>query len=138
MKRNLIVALMLVALSLLTVTTSFAQNKMRTDVPFAFQVGKTPLPAGTYTVSKIADHWIVIRNHQQSSQEALINYRDVEKGKTQSPKLIFQKYGQRYFLAEVWNGGTMGMQLPESKREKEYAGHQVAATDSAIVIVAMK
>ena len=138
MKRHFVVALTLVALALLTVTTSFAQDKMRADVPFAFQVGKATLPPGTYTVSKITNHSIVIRNHQQAGQAALINYRDVEKGKTQSPKLIFQKYGQRYFLAEVWNGGTTGMQLPESKREKEYAGHQVAATDSAIVIVAMK
>ena len=138
MKRHFVVALTLVALALLTVTTSFAQDKMRAAVPFAFQVGKATLPPGTYTVSKIAARSIVIRNRRQAGQAALINYRDVEKGKPQSPKLIFQKYGQRYFLAEVWNGGTTGMQLPESKWMKEYAGHQVAAADSAIVIVAME
>ena len=53
MKRHFVVALTLVALALLTVTTSFAQDKMRADVPFAFQVGKATLPPGTYTVSKI-------------------------------------------------------------------------------------
>ena len=107
------------ALSLLVVTTSFAQDKVGYDVPFAFQVGKASLPAGTYTVGKIADHSIVIRNRQQASQAALINYRDVEKSKTQSPKLVFHRHGQRYFLAEAWNGGRTGMQLSESEREKE-------------------
>ena len=119
MKRSLIVALTLVALSLLAVTTSFAQNKAEYYVPFAFQVGKATLQAGTYTVGKIDDRWIVIRNLQQASQAALINYRDVEKSKNQSPKLVFHQHGQRYFLAEAWTGDRTGMQLPESEREKK-------------------
>ena len=94
------------------------QDKAKYDVPFAFQVGKASLPAGTYTVSKIADHSIVIRNRQQAGQAALMNYRDRE-SKPQSPKLVFHKHGQRYFLAEAWVGGRTGMQLPESEREKE-------------------
>lgn len=118
MKRNLVVALMLVALSLLTVTTSFAQDKAKYDVPFAFQVGKASLPAGTYTVSKVADHSIVIRNRQQAGQAALMNYRDRE-SKRQSPKLVFHKHGQRYFLAEAWVGDRTGMELLESERERE-------------------
>ena len=119
MERGLIVALTLVALSLLAVTTSFAQDKAEYNFPFAFQVGKASLPAGTYTVGKIDDRWIVIRNCQQASQAALINYRDVEKNKNQSPKLVFHQHGQRYFLAEAWNGGRTGMQLPKSEREKQ-------------------
>ena len=118
MKRSLIVALTLMALSLLVVTTSFAQDKVGYNVPLAFQVGKASLPAGTYTVSKIADHSIVIRNRQQAGQAALMNYRDRE-SKPQSPRLVFHKHGQRYFLAEAWVGGRTGMQLPESEREKE-------------------
>ena len=139
MKRTLIVALTLVALSFLTVSTSFAQDKVRADVPFAFQVGKASLPAGTYTVSKVADHSLVIRNSKQVSEAALANYGSDERSKIQSPKMIFHQYGNSYFLAEIWDGtGNIGMKLPESKHEKEMQATNWSPADSGIVIVAMK
>jgi hypothetical protein len=42
-----------------------------------------------------------------------------ERLNSQSPKLVFHKYGDSYFLYEVWNGSNEGMKIPESKREKE-------------------
>jgi hypothetical protein len=35
-------------------------------------------------------------------------------------KLVFNQYGNQYFLSQIWvNGETRGRQLPKSSREKE-------------------
>ena len=139
MKRNLIVTLTLVALSILTVSASFAQNPVRADVPFAFQINKTALPAGTYTVSEISDHAILIRARENPSCSLVTNYNSEEKLEAQSPRLIFHKYGNSYFLAEVWgSNGSIGMQLPESKREKEMQATNWGDSSQELVVVAMK
>jgi len=40
-------------------------------------------------------------------------------GKSQQAKLVFHRYGQRYFLAEVWSGaGEPGRQLTKSQQER--------------------
>jgi hypothetical protein len=62
MKRNLIGILSLVVLSVLTATGAYAQSAVRADVPFAFKVGKTQLPAGTYDIKADAQHMIAIHN----------------------------------------------------------------------------
>jgi hypothetical protein len=41
---------------------------------------------------------------------------------TDKTKLVFNRYGDRYFLSQIWmNGATLGHQLPKSSREKEIA-----------------
>jgi hypothetical protein len=32
--------------------------------------------------------------------------------------MVFHRYGQQYFLAEVWSGASHGRQLMQSKRER--------------------
>jgi hypothetical protein len=37
-------------------------------------------------------------------------------------KLVFNRYGSQYFLAEIWVGSAaLGRQLPKTSREKELA-----------------
>jgi hypothetical protein len=34
--------------------------------------------------------------------------------------LVFHRYGNQYFLSQIWDGrSNAGIELPESKREKE-------------------
>jgi hypothetical protein len=43
-------------------------------------------------------------------------------GKRQKTKLVFHRYGDRYFLAQVWTAGSdQGRELPKSRRETEIA-----------------
>ena len=53
-------------------------------------------------------------------------------------KLVFEKYGNEYFLAQIWDGQShTGIAFPESKREKEL---QIAsnASQPEAVVIAMK
>lgn len=138
MKRNFIVTLTLVALSLLTVSASSAQDKVQANVPFAFQVGNASLPAGTYLVSEAADHAVRIQC-RSASASALTGYQSDEKIRPQSAKMVFHKYGSTYFLVQIWDGsGNSGMDIPESKREKELRASNVAPSSKELVVVAMK
>jgi hypothetical protein len=37
------------------------------------------------------------------------------------PMVVFHKYGNSYFLFEIWTGGSQGHKLFKSEREKELA-----------------
>ena len=51
-------------------------------------------------------------------------------GSDGTPKLVFHKYGSKYFLSQVSRGfGSAPMQLPTSKQERELARElQIART----------
>jgi hypothetical protein len=140
MKRDLVVALTLAALSFFTSVTGFAQNKVKADVPFAFQVGTASLPSGTYVVSEIGDHSIMIRNTSAVNSAALSNcISAADTLRTGSPRMLFHKYGNTYFLAEIRGGsGASGMQLPETDREKELRASNLGFASDEVVIVALK
>jgi len=136
MKSNRIVTLGLLALALLiSVPSIFAQELVRAKVPFDFKVGNTAMPAGSYTISSVSQSAISISNRQEHAG-VLAVVRSEYANKDQSPKLVFHKYGDQYFLAQIWTGsGNAGKQLPESKLEKELlASNHGAIAEEEIVI----
>ena len=47
----------------------------------------------------------------------LSNSLPAKNGKS-NPRLVFHRYGEQYFLAEIWNGDFTGRQLMRSSKEK--------------------
>ena len=134
MKSNRIATLSLLALALLvSVPSTFAQThvKANADVPFAFKVGNSALPAGSYTVSSIASSAISIAS-RESHADVITLVRTEYASKDQSPKLVFHKCGDQYFLAQIWDGsGKAGLQLPQSNLEKELQKETLASNQGA-------
>jgi hypothetical protein len=121
MKRNLIGTVSLVALSLLfTNNGAYAQTAARADVPFAFNVGTTHLPAGTYKIKR-ADfdtNFIMVSN--LNTGDTVLSLFQRETSIHVSQKLIFHHRGNQYFLAEIWGGdGNAGMAMPATKAERQ-------------------
>ena len=96
---------------------------IRAKIPFDFNVGEKKLPAGKYTFSRLSgfsDNKAMLvssadaRAHVfQSTFEARIL-----KAKDDST-LVFHKYGDQYFLEQIWSGGEQeGTQVPESRSER--------------------
>jgi hypothetical protein len=53
--------------------------------------------------------------------------------------MLFHKYGNTYFLAEILGeSGVSGMQLPETDREKELRASNVGFASDEVVMVALK
>jgi hypothetical protein len=137
MKRNLIGTLSLVVLSLmLTATGAYAQSELKATVPFAFKVGQSQLPAGTYEISSNADNnTITIRN---STTGAMSLARRDGSGDA-SPRLVFHHVGGQYFLSQIWgDAGYSRMTLPSSKLEEELQMATVGSSSGEEVIVALK
>jgi hypothetical protein len=121
MKRNLIGTVSLVALSLLiTNNGAYAQTAARADVPFAFNVGTTHMPAGTYKIKR-ADfdtNFIMVSNI--NTGDTVLSLFQRETPSHVGHKLIFHHRGNQYFLAEIWGGeGNAGMAMPATKAERQ-------------------
>ena len=120
-----------VALLVLVVPASAQKLSVQARVPFNFNVGAQAMPAGDYQVS--IDGWgqmRLSRVRMGNATAALTNA--IGGGQTQDrlPMLVFNRYGDHYFLSEVWTGGTYrGHQLMISSTERDYArGAKVEST----------
>jgi hypothetical protein len=112
-------------LGLLVTTAASAQTvKMKAHVPFSFIVNRATLPAGDYRVDSIDNQGRVLAFRDRNSKTTIlvgtnscIRTKGIEDG-----KLTFHRYGDRYFLKQIWVAGNdAGHELPPSSREKEVA-----------------
>jgi hypothetical protein len=118
MKRNLIGTLSLVVVSLLlNVNGAYGQSMEQANVPFAFHVGSSQLPAGRYTIR--VDHLsglAMIRNSTTSA--TVLSLGLLESPGSKSGKLVFQRFGNRYFLNQIWGEeGSMGLRFRAPRAE---------------------
>lgn len=138
MKRNIYGALAILAAALIvSVPFAQAQSRVKAEVPFAFSLQDKTMPAGNYQIIAVSDRVLEVWNLDAQHGQLLAKQISVQ-SKDQSPKLVFHKYGDQYFLSQIWDGqNDTGIQLAESKREKET---KMAGLTSAseTVIVAMK
>lgn len=118
---------------LLVAGSAFAQNIIvRADVPFSFNVNKDTLPAGQYeirTISPSGSHVLLINNREAKTGETFLTHAvSASQAQAGKGKLVFKRYGDRYFLSQIWLADTdTGRELPISPRERELAlGHAPA------------
>jgi hypothetical protein len=123
---------------LLTVAGADAQSTGRANVPFAFKVGTTQMPAGTYTVRNDAGSNIVmVRNVETGASALALGRRESPSKKTD--KLIFHRYGNQYFLTAILGEkGSQGMVLPATKQEKEFQIAHAPANSGNNIEIASK
>ena len=123
MKKALFRIAGLLALAFMAATQiAHAQEQVIANVPFAFTAGNKTLPAGEYRVG----NWIkgygtllIQRTDGSAATFAGSNTKESNTPQTQT-KLVFHRYGDRYFLSQVWvEGSARGRQLPKSKEEKQ-------------------
>jgi hypothetical protein len=138
MKRITAIALLAIA-NLAMAATSFAQSKgVRADVPFAFTAGNQLLPAGTYTIKTESTGLIAIKNHDKPIEVFAIVDRDGAKAPN-GGKLIFHKYGEKYFLSEILcSWADMNVTVPRSKTEKTVRLQQAMVHPSSEVFIAAR
>ena len=90
-------------------------------VPFDFVVGQKTLPAGDY---KIALQGAALQLYRlDGNGAAFVMYTPSARNKNTSPRLIFNRYGDRHFLAQAWIS-DMGHDLSKSSQEIQYALEQ--------------
>jgi hypothetical protein len=90
------------------------------NIPFAFQVGETQMPAGRYTLSPGTPGVLWVRDIAQHATANIQVIPAQPKIAREKAMLVFHKYGERYFLREVWRAGTAnGAQIRKTRTERE-------------------
>jgi len=111
-----------VSLSVLLAVVSAGANSglnVKATIPFDFTVGHKTLPAGTYTVETINSNGPLVMRSEDCTQGIFIMTGAMQAKREPEPAtLIFRKYGDLYFLAEVW-GYDAGHQVSRSRTERQ-------------------
>jgi hypothetical protein len=134
-KKNLLALAMSAALGMSA--TAFAKTtQLKVAVPFEFIAGDTVLPAGDYDVHSTG-LWggkalsiqnvtaLSIQNVPSRAGTFLLATWSQLAKTSESNKLVFYRYGEKYFLAEIWTAGTnIGRKMPLNQRQRELARNQ--------------
>lgn len=123
--------IVLFVMAIVVVSGAMAQSQpgdLLVNVPFSFLVGNRQMPPGRYAAGTMRGV-LRISNTQDSHSQVFVTVLPVERRAAQKPKLVFHRYGDAYFLTEVWNGDSkIGKQLPRSKAEAEFISGKVNGT----------
>ena len=130
MKNQILRSIAILGLFIMLAMTSVqAQMPSRAEVkvPFDFAIGKVQFKAGTYSFRKLTDSTLTIRDVNGKGTittlvdaPLTIGSRDSKAGE----RLVFNQYGNQYFLSQVWLSSDTGRQLftsgAETKAAREY------------------
>jgi hypothetical protein len=105
----------------------FGSKQMRARIPFAFNVGKTSLPAGEYTVTVLnpsSDRRVLQMRSTDGRLSALIHTTVITSNNVDDAKLVFNRYGNTYFFAQARMAGdstTLAAVKTSAERLQEQA-----------------
>ena len=122
-------------------TQLFAQSAhhplAKVQVPFSFVAGDQNFPAGEYLISTVQPQRTLLIAGTGSSLSSIQTVSPVYSVRpSENSRLVFTRYGNRYFLKEVWTEGSdEARTLPRSRHEMEVA-RAGAAPQLATVIQA--
>lgn len=103
-------------------------GSLEVNIRFDFQIGNKVLPAGQYTVRRLAQNSMVLESADGERVIAQTPGTADGGGKETREKLVFHQYGDQYFLAQVWiDRDADGRKLIMSDAEREAAKAQALA-----------
>src|SRR5438094_822043 len=107
-KQTLRIFTMVSLLTVLVVASVYANSNgpMKVNIPFAFTVGDKTLPAGQYTFERnqLIPQLVMIRSTDGRTTARGFTTRVYSHTSQTQAKLVFHRYGNQYFLAQVWRG----------------------------------
>ena len=112
-------------------------NKVVANIPFEFTVGKDTLPAGRYTVAVMnptSDRKILQIRQIDGRASAMVITTDVTGNMSENAKLVFHRYGDRYYFAQAQMAGdSTSLAAVKTRSEQKQA---VATTKKIVVLTA--
>ena len=102
-------------------------SRVEVNIPFEFSAGKTTLKPGVYTIKRMSGNLVTLRNVE--SKASVILNAPVNLGSTNveaKERLVFNKYGDRYFLAQIWLTVDTGRELLREKKTEKGERIEVA------------
>lgn len=120
----MVILLVMVAFASALASAVSAQTPSRSvmvSIPFEFQVGNQTLPAGDYRIAKVTTDGTALRvSNQDSNQTASRMTSAIRQNEpAEHSKLVFQRYGDRLYLSQIWlTGERTGREMIKSKEQR--------------------
>jgi hypothetical protein len=121
MKRLLNIPLIIIVFAGVLAINAQAQTKVIATIPFAFNVGKTTLPAGRYTITVLnpsSDRKILQIRSMNGRSSVVVLTTGITGHASDNAKLVFEHYGDRYVFAQAQLAGdetTLAALKPKKK-----------------------
>lgn len=119
------IVLALGAAAVLGTSALHAETGVVARIPFDFTVQTVSLPAGEYSLRPISPTSGIIRivnldTHRSVDLLASSTLSQYKGKRGDHAKVIFHRYGDRYFFSEVWTPAGLRGATVSSKLEREY------------------
>lgn len=132
----------IIALAFASALATSAQNprNLVVNIPFEFSVKGATLPAGEYIVSRTStvDQMSLTMKRTDGNGNAIVLTKSIQANERQSEsRLVFSRYGEHYFLSQVWTSGDQqGRELYKTRQEQSLE-MELAKTNAKPEIVAL-
>jgi hypothetical protein len=105
------------------------------NIPFGFTVANHALPPGRYTVTRLGETMLrILSSHNQGT--VVLTTKVEGKSPESAGRMVFHRYGNTYFLSEVWVAASgTGRKVFRSRAEDELAG-RLAEMEIAVLRIA--
>lgn len=104
-----------------------APSKVEVNIPFEFSAGKTTLQPGVYSIKRMSgDNVIVSRVDGESSVILNAPVTDTSSDPNAVERLVFEKRGEQYSLAQIWLTADTGRQVWTSGKNKKSERIEIA------------
>ena len=135
MKKQLYTKLAMVLVATGLVISAEAQcTPSEANIPFQFDTGMKTLPAGHYRIecaTPQGPNALSIRGDKESSGLMTIPVTGTEKDNW---RLVFHRYGDRYFLAQIWMEPKTGVAVPQSSAERDVKRESASANLKTVAL----
>ena len=117
--------------------------QFRADIPVNFHVAGQTKPSGKYTLDRptSTNGMVLVRSLNGGKAVYAISNGKQAKSTPENTKLVFRRYGDQYFLAQIWaKGDQAGILFPVTKEEKKVINsrpdrHLAKATEAEEITV---
>ena len=104
-------------------------------IPFAFSTGDHTVPAGDYVVHRVTEFTYSLNAASGTVVHYVSVYHDSAIRTPEQSSLVFRKYGERYFLSNLWFGGSRdGIKVRMGSAEKELIASSGGTTQPGILL----
>ena len=93
-----------------------ASSKVEVNIPFEFSAGKTTLQPGVYSIKRMSGNYLTLRSADGKSVILNAPLNLTSSNPESVERLVFNKYGDEYYLSQIWLTADAGRELIVRKK----------------------
>lgn len=141
MKNQTTIVIFLTAVFVFNAVSVNAQTRrlIKAAIPFDFTIGDETFSEGEYSIARLnrqKPSILVLQGIKNNKRIIFLTQKKVAKNAFKNPRLVFSKFGDSYFLSEIWTIGTKnGRKLINKQLEKNSEQDTGLKTETVILSI---